>query len=342
MLSLVIATTLSMVFGELVPKNLAIAHPLRVARAVVWLQAGFASAFRWLINGLNGSANAIVRRLGVEPAEELRSARSPHELSSLVRSSAEHGTIDAGTAALLDRSLRFTDRVADELMTPRVRVETIDADDTVIDLLALSRRSGFSRFPVRDGDPDALLGLVHVKQAFGVPPEARGRTAVRDLALPVDTVPGSLDGDQLMARLRESGLQMAVVVDEYGGTAGLVTLEDLIEEIVGDVRDEHDRAEQARVRAGVPGTWAVSGLLRADELAEATGFVMPDGDYETLAGFVLTRLGRIPDVGDRVEEQGWTLTVLRRDRNRIAELRLHAGGRAPVAAGSREGAGRDR
>jgi CBS domain containing-hemolysin-like protein len=345
-LSLVIATALSMVFGELVPKNLAIAHPLGVARSVVWLQAGFASAFRWLINGLNGSANAIVRRLGVEPAEELRSARSPHELSSLVRSSAEHGTIDAGTAALLERSLRFTDRVADELMTPRVRVETIDADDTVTDLLALSRRSGFSRFPVQDGDPDVVLGLVHVKQAFGVAPEARGRTAVRDIALPVDTVPGSLDGDQLMARLRGSGLQMAVVVDEYGGTAGLVTLEDLIEEIVGDVRDEHDRAEQARVRSTVPGTWVVSGLLRADELAEATGFVMPDGDYETLAGFVLTRLGRIPDVGDSVEEQGWTLTVLRRDRNRIAELRLRAGGRAPVAAAgagsSSEGAGRGR
>ncbi len=219
-------------------------------------------------------------------------------------------------------------------MTPRVRVETIDADDTVTDLIALSRRSGFSRFPVQDGDPDALLGLVHVKQAFGVAPEARGRTTVRDLALAVDTVPGSLDGDELMARLRGSGLQMAVVVDEYGGTAGLVTLEDLIEEIVGDVRDEHDRAEQARVRAGiVAGTWVVSGLLRADELAEATGFVMPDGDYETLAGFVLTRLGRIPDVGDRVDEQGWTLTVLRRDRNRVAELRLQAGG-DPVTAGA--------
>ena len=158
-----------MVFGELVPKNLAIAHPLRVARAVVWLQAGFASAFRWLINGLNGSANAIVRRLGVEPAEELRSARSPHELSSLVRSSAEHGTIDAGTATLLDRSLRFTDRVAEELMTPRVRVETIDADDTV-------DRPGGAVAPQRllpvPGAATATRtrcsGVVHVKQAFGV------------------------------------------------------------------------------------------------------------------------------------------------------------------------------
>ncbi|MGH8918705.1 MAG: CNNM domain-containing protein, partial [Actinomycetes bacterium] len=117
-LSLLLATTLSMVFGELVPKNLAIADPLRTARAVVWLQSGFAHAFRWLINGLNATANAIVRRLGVEPAEELRSARSPRELISLVRASARHGTLDAGTATLLFRSLRFTDRVAEDLMTP--------------------------------------------------------------------------------------------------------------------------------------------------------------------------------------------------------------------------------
>ena len=320
--SLLIATTLSMVFGELVPKNIAIARPLETARAVVWLQSAFAHAFRWLIDLLNSSANAIVRRLGVEPAEELRSARSPHELSSLVRSSAEHGTIDEGTAALLDRSLRFTDRVAEDLMTPRVRVDTLDAADSVADLVALARRSGHSRFPVHDGDPDAVLGLVHVKQAFGVEPSARARTPVRDLVQPAEIVPASLDGDELLSRLRESGLQTAVVVDEYGGTAGLVTLEDLIEEIVGDVRDEHDRAEQARVRPLGRDSWLVSGLMRADEVDEATGFRMPEGDYETLAGMVLEKLGRIPDVGDDVTVDGWRVTVMRRDRNRIAELRL--------------------
>lgn len=320
--SLLIATTLSMVFGELVPKNIAIAKPLETARAVVWLQSAFAHAFRWLIDLLNSSANAIVRRLGVEPAEELRSARSPHELSSLVRSSAEHGTIDEGTAALLDRSLRFTDRVAEDLMTPRVRVDTLDAADSVADLVALARRSGHSRFPVHDGDPDAVLGLVHVKQAFGVEPSAREHTPVRDLVQPAEIVPASLDGDELLSRLRESGLQTAVVVDEYGGTAGLVTLEDLIEEIVGDVRDEHDRAEQARVRPLGRDSWLVSGLMRADEVDEATGFRMPEGDYETLAGMVLEKLGRIPDVGDDVAVDGWRVTVMRRDRNRVAELRL--------------------
>ncbi len=324
-LALVLATALSMVFGELVPKNLAIADPLRTARAVVWLQSGFANAFRWLIGALNAAANAIVRRLGVEPAEELRSARSPGELSSLVRASAEHGTLDEGTATLLDRSLRFTDRVAEELMTPRVRVTSLDADDTVAGLVAQSRRTGFSRFPVDDGgDPDALVGVVHVKQAFGVPAPRWTEVSLRTLAQPVPTVPESLSGDALLTRLRASGLQLAVVVDEYGGTAGIVTLEDLVEEIVGDVRDEHDAGEQARVRPLGEGSWLVSGLLRDDEVADATGFTMPGGDYETLAGLVLARLGRIPDVGDDVDVDGWHLTVTRRDRNRVAELRVTA------------------
>jgi len=320
--ALLLATTLSMVFGELVPKNLAIADPIRTGRAVVWLQSGFAHTFRWLINALNATANAVVRRLGVEPAEELRSARSPRELSSLVRSSAERGTLDEGTAALLDRSLRFTDRVAEDLMTPRVRVEILEAEDTVDDLVARSRHSGFSRFPVQDRDPDVVLGVVHVKQAFGVAAAERDRVPLRGLVQPVPTVPESLDGDALLTELRGSGLQMAVVVDEYGGTAGIVTLEDLIEEIVGDVRDEHDGAELAQVRPMGRGTWLVSGLLRADEVAEATGFEMPRGDHETIAGLVLSRLGRIPDVGATVDVDGWRLTVMRRDRNRIAELRL--------------------
>lgn len=319
-LSLLVATTLSMVFGELVPKNLAIANPLRTARNVVWLQSAFAHAFRWLITALNSAANAVVRRLGVEPAEELRSARSPRELSSLVRSSAESGTLDAGTATLLDRSLRFTDRVAEDLMTPRVRVASLSADDTLSDLVALARRTGFSRFPVDAGDPDVVLGVVHVKQAFGAPDR---QAPVRDLVQTVPTVPGSLDGDALLTSLRASGLQMALVVDEYGGTAGIVTLEDLIEEIVGDVHDEHDSGERDRVQSLVDGGWLVSGLLRSDEVADATGFDMPDGPYETLAGLVLAQLGRLPDVGDELVVAGRRFTVTRRDRNRVAELRMH-------------------
>jgi CBS domain containing-hemolysin-like protein len=332
-IALALATGLSVVFGELVPKNLAIARPLSTARAVAGLQATFSRVFRWLINGLNSLANWIVRGLGVEPAQELRSARSPDELRALVSSSAAHGTLDQGTATLLTRAIRFTDRVAEDLMTPRVQVKALPSTATVRDLVATSLRTGFSRFPVYGRDLDEVHGVVHVKQAFAVPVPDRAATTMADLARPVLTVPESLDGDALLARLRASQSQLSVVVDEYGGTAGIVTLEDLVEEIVGDVRDEHDHVVPGPVRPLGADSWLVSGLLRADELAEATGFVLPEGDYETLAGLVLEQLGRIPDVGDELELDDWRLTVMSRERNRIAELRLtHTGdGAAPKA-----------
>jgi CBS domain containing-hemolysin-like protein len=321
-IALLLANFISMLFGELVPKNLAISKPWETARRVAGFQIGFSKALGWLITGLNKAANWLVRRLGVEPADELASARSPQELGSLVRTSAAHGTLDKGTAKLLDRSLRFGDRTADELMTPRVQVHALRDDATVPDLIELARATGFSRFPVHTGDLDDVVGVVHVKQVFGVPSVQRPSTPMKALALPVPTVPESLDGDTLLDRLRGSGLQVALVVDEYGGTAGIVTLEDLIEEIVGDVRDEHDRGEVSPVRPLGKDNWMVSGLLRDDELAEATGFRMPQGEYETLAGLVLSRLGRIPEVNDEVFVDGWRITVMRMDRHRVAELRV--------------------
>ena len=338
--ALIIANVVSMLFGELVPKNLAIARPIGTARAVAGMQIRFSSVLRWFINLLNGAANWLVRRLGIEPADELASARSPQELGSLVRTSAEHGTIDPGTATLLDRSLRFGDRSAEELMTPRVQVESLPTEATVLDLIELTRRTGYSRFPVHEGDLDDVRGVVHVKQAFSVPVDRRATTEVSTLMQPVQTVPESLDGDTLLERLRESGLQLAVVVDEYGGTAGLVTLEDLVEEIVGDVRDEHDRGEINPVRPLGRDSWMVSGLLRDDELAEATGFRMPEGDYETLAGLVLARLGRIPEVNDEVRVDGWRITVMAMDRHRVAELRVAKVPDTEVAANKEEVAAR--
>jgi magnesium and cobalt exporter, CNNM family len=223
----------------------------------------------------------------------------------------------------MDRSLRFTERVAEDLMTPRTRVMTLAADDTLADLVAHARRTGISRFPVVADDPDTVLGVVHVKQAIAVPAAARAGATLREHVRPVPTVPQSLDGDALMTTLRGAGLQLAVVVDEYGGVAGIVTLEDVLEEIVGEVQDEHDPDSASGVRPFGRDAWLVSGLLRTDEVNDATGFPVPPGDYETLAGLVLARLGRIPDVGDGLVVDGWQLTVVRRDRNRVAELRLH-------------------
>jgi CBS domain containing-hemolysin-like protein len=321
-IGLALATALSMVFGELVPQNLAISRPLQTARQVAGILNAFSVTFRWLISALNGAANWIVRRLGIEPAEDLRSARSPQELGSLVRSSAQHGTLDEGTATLLDRSLRFGERTAEELMTPRMQIEALRADEPVLALVDAARRSGFSRFPIYGSDLDDVRGVVHVKQAFAVPAGDRATIRVGTLASQVPTVPSSLDGDALLDALRGQGLQVAIVVDEYGGTAGIVTLEDLVEEIVGDVRDEHDRLEVSQVQPLDEQSWIISGLLRADEVADAVGFVMPEGGYETVAGLVLERLGRIPDVGDEIELDGWRLTVTRMDRRRIADLRL--------------------
>lgn len=352
-LALVIATSLSMVLGELIPKNLAIAKPLAVARATAGPMTIFSAAFRWAINGLNGSANWVVRRLGIEPAEELASARSPQELVSLVRNSAREGSIDAGTAALVDRSLRFGELTAEDLMTPRVTIECLDRDDNIRDLVLASSRTGHSRFPVViDGDLDDLVGVVHIKQAFTVSPERAAHTTVASIARTVPRVPVSLDGDALMERIRADGMEVCVVIDEYGGTAGIVTTEDLIEEILGDVTDEHDR-ERADVAEDGAG-YLCSGLLRIDEVADATGYRAPEGSYDTLGGLVMFYLGRIPMVGDTVElpdrtpaidadddehepaesdDVSWRATVTQMDGRRIDVVSLQ-----PVGDATRAGA----
>ncbi|WP_024874320.1 hemolysin family protein [Saccharomonospora piscinae] len=319
-LSIVLATSLSMVIGEMLPKNLAVARPLATARAVAGYHTRFSALFRWLIDLMNNSANWVVRKFGIEPQEELRSARSPQELGSIVRASAETGTLDESTAELLDRSLRFGDRTAGELMTPRVQLEAVHVDDTVADMVSLARATGLSRFPVYREDLDDIQGTVHVKQAFTVPAPDRGATPAGSLMRPMPTVPESLPGDAVLDRLRDSRFQLAVVVDEYGGTAGLVTLEDVVEEIVGDVRDEHDVHEEPTSQQLTADSWVVSGQLRGDEVREATGFAMPEGDYETIAGFLLEQLGDIPDPGASVDVDGWRLVVTGMDRHRIAEV----------------------
>ncbi|GFG48806.1 hypothetical protein CQY20_14375 [Mycolicibacterium agri] len=332
-LSLLIATSVSMVFGELVAQYLAVAKPLETARAVAGPQVLFSALFTPLIKMTNGTANLILRRLGIEPAEELRSARSPQELASLVRNSARRGAMDPITATLVDRSLQFGSRTAEELMTPRSKIEALQADQTVAELTELAMETGYSRFPIVDGDLDETIGLVHVKQVFTMPPADRERTALAGLAVPVPRVPSTLDGDDVMAQVRASPLQTVLVADEYGGTAGMVTMEDLIEEIVGDVRDEHDDVTPDVLRISRD-RWRVSGLLRIDEVAANTGFRGVEGEYETIGGLVMQQLGHIPKPGESVELTAfdpdgpvddpvhWLATVVRMDGRRIDLLEL--------------------
>ena len=325
-LALVLATFVQMVFGELVPKNLAIARPLPVARAVSGFQRGFSRATGPLLTFLNGSANRVVRLLGIEPQEELRSARSPQELGSLVRRSAQEGVLAGPTAELVSRSIAFGDRTAADVMSPRLQVTFLSTTDSAEAVLDAVDRTGFSRFPVLRGGVDSVVGVVHVKHALAVPVDERGARTIADLMVDPLPVPGSKELDPLLRLLREQGLQMAVVVDEYGGTAGLVTLEDLIEELVGDIADEHDPRDD-RARREDDGSWALSGLLRPDEIAEITGVALPEGDdFDSLGGLVVDRVGRVPRTGDTatltLDGTEVELTVRRMDGWRVDRVRM--------------------
>ncbi|QPK84167.1 HlyC/CorC family transporter [Corynebacterium qintianiae] len=299
-LALVIATFLSMVFGELVPKNMAITEPLGTARFVVPPVNAFNTVLKWFIKSLNRSANWFVRKLGIEPADELASARSGQELGAMVRNSVEAGSFDADTARVIDRSLQFGDTTAEEVMTPRSTIESLDADDTVNDLIALSRTTGHSRFPVRRGDLDDTIGVVHIKDAFSVNKSLRGTTKLGELARPVPFIPGTLDGDSVLNRVRSAGSQVVLVADEYGGTQGLVTIEDVVEELLGEVYDEYDDRESERDFQRFGSSWEVSGLVRLDELGEHMSYTAPEGPYETLGGLIMATLGRVPSLGDKV------------------------------------------
>ena len=320
-IAIVLATLLSMILGELVPKNFALALPLATAKFVIPFQTGFTVVFKPAIVLLNGSANAILRSFGIEPKEELSGARTAEELSSLVRRSASAGMLEADTATLLNRTLRFASHTASDVMTPRPRIASIARTDSAQAVIELTAQTGFSRFPVVDESVDDVVGVVHVKQAMAVPRSKRGEVPVSALQSDALRVPETMKLDTLLGELRGRGFQMAVVVDEYGGTAGVTTLEDLVEELVGEVADEHDRTRAGVVRQADSLTFP--GLLRPDELLERTGVKVPeDGPFETVAGFVMSELGRLPVVGDTVLIDGGQLRVERLDGRRIDRIRF--------------------
>nr|WP_272923971.1 hemolysin family protein [Streptomyces sp. SID3343] len=327
--ALVLASALQMVLGELVPKNAAVARPLGVARIAGPFQVGFSRVCRPLIVFLNGSANYLVRRLGIEPQEELGSARSPDELAQLVRHSARAGVLAPSTARVLHRALRFGAKQAQEAMTPRTELVTLPATASVAELLDTARECGHSRIPVRGADLDEIVGVAVVRDALRVPAAERASTPLAWVARDPVLVPTSLDLTRAVERLREGRTQLAIVVDEYGGTAGVLTSEDLAEELVGDLADEHDPADEPDAPPAEnrprPPVLRLSGLLRADEVEEASGWRFPEGEYSTVAGLVLARLGRLPEVGDHVDVDGRRLTVVALDRHRIDEVELRTG-----------------
>ena len=266
----------------------------------------------------------------MEPREEIDTVPDRDELQHLFVSSGQEGMLDEGEVRLLTRSIRLADKQADDAMVPRVEVVAIEADASVADLADLAARTGHSRFPVMAGHLDKVAGVVHVKSLFAVPGPERPSTPVSQLMQPVLAVPESRDLDDMLDDLRTGAGLLAVVVDEHGGTAGIITLEDVLEEIVGEIDDEHDSSTPERTRSESRGSTVLPASLHPDEVLDATGFAMPEGDYETLAGLVLDRLGHIPVPGEIVAVNGWRLEVVAVDRLRIATVRVVA----PAAAGA--------
>jgi CBS domain containing-hemolysin-like protein len=228
------------------------------------------------------------------------------------------------TAALLDRSLAFGERSAGDVMTPRVRVQFIREDASVAEVLRLARHTGLSRFPATgEGGPDDITGVVELRQILRVPRDLRADTTVGEIAGEPLFVPEAMELDTLLHQLRAAGGNLAMVIDEYGGTAGIVTLEDLVEELVGEVEDEHD-PPLARVRRTRDGGYVVSGLLRPDEVRTLGVPVPDDDDYDTIAGFLADRLDRLPEHGDEVAAGAWRLEVMRMDGLRVDRIRMRA------------------
>lgn len=319
-----IATVVQMVVGELVPKGLAIARPESTVYLLGPLVRSYGIVFGPVIRLLNGAANRTVRLLGVEPTEELSHVRTLSELQILVSASSEGGTLDDSASTLLTRSIRFEGKSAEDVLVPRTAVTALRNTETVDDLVRASVSTGHSRFLVFGEDLDDIVGTVHVRAVHAVAREDRASTPLSSLVRPVLALPESRDLGDVLLDLRRAGTHLAVVVDEYGGTAGIITLEDILEEIVGEIGDEHDRRIPSTAIPGRRNEWSLPGTLHPDEVADQIGCVLPDGEYETFAGFLLDRLGHLPVVGESLEWEDWHFEITEMERRRIAQVTVRS------------------
>ena len=337
-IALAVATVVQMVLGELVPKAVATTKPYGTAVAMALPASVYGVLVRPVVASLNGLANLIVRRLGVEPREDIDATPDRDELEHLFMSSGEEGVLDEGEVRLLTRSIRLADKQADDAMVPRVEVAAVPRDASVAELAEMAVRTGHSRFPVIAGSLDDVVGVVHVKRVYGVPVADRSSTPVSQLMTAVLAVPESRDLDDLLDDLRVGAGQLAVVIDEHGGTPGSSRSRTSSRRLVGEIDDEHDSATPERTRAEARGSTVLPASLHTDEVLDATGFAMPEGAYETLAGLVLDRLGHIPVPGEIAVVDGWRLEVVAVDGLRIATVRVVAPS-APGPAGGGRGRG---
>ena len=300
---LVFSTVVQMVFGELAPKNLAIARTVPVARALSRSTLVYLTVIGPVVHLFDRASTALLRRLGIEPVEELEQGATAEDLTRIIDESRAGGLLDEDLSEVLEGGLRFRELSAGDVMTPRVRVTSLDGDDTVATLVEYLD-TGWSRFPVTGEDGDDVLGVAGLAEVLAVEPGLRATTTLRSLVSRPIVVPTSALLPGVLDQIRADHQQMALVVDEHGGFAGVVTFEDIAEEVVGEILDEDDPTAPGIVVAG-EGVWVVPGHLRLDELEAATGLDLSNGDdHTTVSGLVLQQLGRVALAGDLVEVPG--------------------------------------
>lgn len=323
-----IITFLHVVLGELVAKALALARAEAVALWVAAPMRWFTYAFRPLIWLFNEAANLVLRIFGVDAKPELAEIHTPDEIAIIVEEARQGGTILSAQSRILARTLEFPEKRAVEAMVPRVASVAISSEASMEELLDLAEQTGYSRFPVWRERPDEFVGVVHIKDMLREvrrDPDAKVRAAMRDALV----VPESLPLEKVLVQMRRRRNHMAIVLDEFGSTAGVLTLEDIIEELLGEIRDEYDIREKD-IRK-IPGGYRIPGRLRPDELEDATQLQLPEGDYETVAGFILEKLGRLAKRGDEVTHNGWRIRVANVSRRRIMSVDILAPGEEPEA-----------
>jgi CBS domain containing-hemolysin-like protein len=299
-LVLVFSTVLQMVVGELAPKNLAIARPIPLARALSRSTQVYLTVAGPLVRLFDAASNRLLRAVGIEPVEELSPGATTADLEHVIDESRKGGALDEELSLLLERGLAYRSLSAEQAMTPRVDVDTVPAVSTLADVVDLLRTSPHSRFPVVAQDVDDVVGIVGLAELLEVPRERWGDVSVQEACSAAVVVPGSLPLPSALEQLRSSRRQLAVVVDEFGGFDGVLTLEDIAEEVVGDIFDEGDEREPDQP-AGPADTHTLSARLRLDEVESSTGIRLPLGpDYATVSGLVLGRHGRVARTGDTV------------------------------------------
>jgi CBS domain containing-hemolysin-like protein len=321
-LAFVLATVTQMVFGELVPQNLGIAKPEPIARGLAPSTLLFMRIAGPIIRLFDGASNRLLRRLGIEPVDELKGSVSSEELDYIVDSSSESGQLSTSQAALLERAIDFSELEASDAMVAWNHTVTIDSSATAANLHDLME-SNHSRFPVLD-EAGKVVGLVHAKDLLGVPRAAYADTTIETIIHEVIAVPESAGLNAVLAELQTHATEMAVVIDEYGAPAGVVTLEDIVEELVGEIEDEHDPAMPGEYVEIEPGVWSIGATSRPDEIERVTGFDLPEGEYDTVAGLVLDQLERMAEVGDLIVVDGIQVEVIEVDQFAIKQVLLRA------------------